>query len=270
MIRQAKLKPVRDDSGEDRHFVTALARGLDILRCFSPERQELGSSELARMVDLPQPTVWRLCRTLAQCGYLVPAGETGKMRLGLPVLALGYAVLASHPVAELARPYMKKISDRLQRVTALSARDGLEMVYLQRCEGRFTLLSNPVGSRIPIAIAPSGWAYLAGLENDKRQAVLKEIAASAPRKWPRIRQALTEALRDYEGTGYIVSTGVLHEEITAVAVPVRSKDGRLVLGLSCSGLRSAWTAEQIKQVGAELIELARKLAPSLSGPSPAL
>ncbi|MDP9094946.1 MAG: helix-turn-helix domain-containing protein, partial [Pseudomonadota bacterium] len=56
---------------DDRPFVTALARGLEILGCFSASRPEIGGSQLAALTGLPQPTVWRLCHTMVQLGFLV-------------------------------------------------------------------------------------------------------------------------------------------------------------------------------------------------------
>ena len=69
-------------SAEDRQFVTALARGLEVLRCFSAETPELGSREIARRIGLSQSTIWRLCHTLSQLGYLVPGTAPGKLRVG--------------------------------------------------------------------------------------------------------------------------------------------------------------------------------------------
>ena len=59
---------------------------------------------------------------------------------GLPVLGLGYAVLAGHPISELARPYMQEIADRHQGAVSLGVRDGLSMMYLQRCQGTLIVL----------------------------------------------------------------------------------------------------------------------------------
>lgn len=50
-----------DSSGQ---FVTALARGLELMRCFTPRDNVLGNQDLARMTGLPKPTVTRLTNTL--------------------------------------------------------------------------------------------------------------------------------------------------------------------------------------------------------------
>src|SRR3954470_22827873 len=89
--------PVAAEKEKDRQFVTALARGLGVLRCFTHATPELGTAEIARMTGLPQPTVWRLCHTLMQEGYLVQADRGDKLRPGIPVLSLGYAAIAGTP-----------------------------------------------------------------------------------------------------------------------------------------------------------------------------
>ena len=57
---------------EDRQFVTALARGLELLRCFTPSESALSNLDLAKKSGLPRPTVSRLTHTLARLGYLRP------------------------------------------------------------------------------------------------------------------------------------------------------------------------------------------------------
>lgn len=39
----------------DRKFVTALARGLEILRAFTPEDEYLGNRDLSRRTAIPPP-----------------------------------------------------------------------------------------------------------------------------------------------------------------------------------------------------------------------
>jgi DNA-binding IclR family transcriptional regulator len=89
MAKDAKLNvPGADIEGADRQYVTALARGLEILRCFSALKPELGTTEIAQLTGLPQPTVWRLCHTLIKCGYLVPSPPIAASTTGWAYLAV--------------------------------------------------------------------------------------------------------------------------------------------------------------------------------------
>ena len=58
------LTAVPDDPEKDRNFITALARGLDLLRAFKPGETELTNTDLALRTGLPKPTVSRLTRAL--------------------------------------------------------------------------------------------------------------------------------------------------------------------------------------------------------------
>ena len=254
------MKTTPKPRNKDRQFVTALSRGLQILRCFSHDQPELTVSEIARRTKLPQPTVWRLCHTLRESGYLAPLGADGKVTLGIPVLALGYAVLCRQDVARLALPYMQSLTERLKLGTSLGVRDGLEMVYLQRTHGDFIYMNDPVGARRPIATAPTGWACLAAYDETERAEVLKALKRQEAKGWRAIERNIAKALEEYHRHGFILSLGVMHEHFNAVAVPIRSVHGGRVFGLSASGLASIWTRDKLLQIGAKLIALAKDLS----------
>ncbi|MEC7962456.1 MAG: helix-turn-helix domain-containing protein, partial [Pseudomonadota bacterium] len=83
-----------EDLSNDRQFVTALQRGLDILRAFRPaDLDGLSNREIAERTGLPNSTISRLTYTLLKLGYLTYADGTGRYKVGLPALSLGYACL---------------------------------------------------------------------------------------------------------------------------------------------------------------------------------
>ena len=246
---------------KDRQFVVALSRGLDILKCFSPGRQELGSGEIAALVGLPQPTVWRLCHTLMAQGYLVMSPASKKLRLGIPVLGLGYAVLASQPLAVVAEPEMRVIADRFQGAVSLADADATSMVILQRCHGSSVRLGDiNVGARIPMASTATGWAYLAGLPAEQRASVIGTLRSGGGGKaWAGVERQFGQALALFEREGFIVLKGMLHEPINAVAVPVRTRGAAPGYALNSVGLSSIYTDDMLRQVGKALQKLAASL-----------
>lgn len=66
-----------EEEDKDRQFVTALARGLELLRCFTPSESVLGNQELARKTGLPKPTITRMTHTLTRLGYLKYLPQSG-------------------------------------------------------------------------------------------------------------------------------------------------------------------------------------------------
>ncbi len=261
----ANLALKKAEPTKDRQYVTALARGLEVLRCFDAARPSLGTAELARLTGLPQPTVWRLCHTLIEEGYLVQLDRKDKLRPGIPVLSLGYAALAATPIAELARADMQNIATRHQGSVSLGTRDGNMMVYLQRCQGSHIILKDmSVGSRVPVLCSGSGWAYIAGLPEPKRQLLFKELRRSDPARFEQFMPAVRQALAGYAETGYVINIGSLHAQINSVAVPIASHDGSVLLSLSSGGINEVFNPRKLKSVGADLKKLAVQLAAALT------
>lgn len=249
-----------NEGDKDRQYVTALARGLQILRCFTHERPVLTAQEIVRMTGLPQPTVWRLCHTLSKEGFLVCAGDSNRMTLGLPVLSLGYAALVRQTLPQAALPSMQALTQRHRLGMSLSVRDGTDMLYLQRTHGDFVYFNDPVGTRRPLDMVPTGWACLAGYGEQERQSVIAALRKQSPGKWPATQVRIAHALADYQHQGYVLSLGVMHEHLNAVAVPIRSFKSGQVYGLSASGLAAEWPRERLMTIAPELQALARDLA----------
>ena len=94
----------------DKQFATTLARGLELLRCFTPEKSVLGNGELCAASGLPAATVSRLTYTLMSMGYLSQEEGQNKYRLGAAVLSLGHPLMESLPFRRRARDVMMELA----------------------------------------------------------------------------------------------------------------------------------------------------------------
>jgi len=142
--------------GKDRQFVTALARGLDILRAFHAGEGMLGNQEIAHRTGLPKPTVARLTHTLTELGYLNYIRRFRKYELGASVLALGYAAISSMDVRRASRQPLEQLAHALNASTALGGRDRHSMIYLEACRGPSVVaITHDVGTRVPMATTAS-------------------------------------------------------------------------------------------------------------------
>ncbi|MBL8492367.1 MAG: IclR family transcriptional regulator, partial [Rhodocyclaceae bacterium] len=149
-IRNPKNADAGGEEEKDRHFVTALARGLQLLRCFKRGERWLGNQDFAQRSGLPKPTVSRLTYTLTRLGYLEYSPSLGKYSLGAGVLSLSYPYMSGLNVREVARPLMQELADHAQGAVSLGARDGLHMIYVEICQGGpMFQMRMDVGSRIP-------------------------------------------------------------------------------------------------------------------------
>jgi len=249
-------------------FVTALYRGLEVLRCFTPDTPELGVSEIARMIGLPQPTAWRLCYTLSKLGYIVPGHNSDRWRVGPGVLTLGHASITHAGVAEFAYPLMKAVADKFEASVSLAEPDRNAMVIVQRAESPAILKLNlHIGSQLSIVDSSLGWAYLAALSGVDRARILADITSSGPDNEASFNtEAIDAARAHYEEHGFVFNLRHSHRDINAIGVPVVSTDGRRVLALTCGGSSSYMTKELLAgPIAIAMKNLAKQIAPALIG-----
>jgi DNA-binding IclR family transcriptional regulator len=223
------------DESKDRNFIVALARGLELLRCFGPGGGVLGNQELAARSGLPKATVSRLTYTLAKLGCLRKHPQTGKYQLDVGVLSFGYQMLSNLSIRSIAHPFMEELANHAKAAVAMAARDRLEMVYLDVVQGQANLtMRRQVGSSLPLHLSSVGRACLAAMPEDEREFILDHIRSRNATDWIVIRRNLDRAFRDYTDFGYCFSIGEWAREVNSVAVPlVHPEHG--ILAFNCGG-----------------------------------
>nr|WP_256474276.1 IclR family transcriptional regulator [Lutimaribacter sp. EGI FJ00013] len=206
-------------------------RGLDILRAFTPDdRMGLGNRELAARTGLPNSTVSRLTYTLLKLGYLIYDEATGRYRMGVPVLGLGYACLGGIKLREAAQPLMQQLADECGDgvLVALGGRDDLTMTYIaaaRAARGMISLQLN-VGSRISLGRSAMGRAYLAAVAPEQRAELMARLADKAgPERWPGLKAEIEEAANQIGNRGFYCNIGQWQADINAVSVPFASPQG---------------------------------------------
>jgi DNA-binding IclR family transcriptional regulator len=257
--------PTRSEPSEtvdERKFVVALARGLEILRAFRPGETLLGNRDFVERTGLPKATVNRLAYTLTTLGYLRFDEPAGKYALDTGVLSLGFALLAGADALELARPHMRSLAREIGAAVSLGCRDGLDMIYLEtiRSETALTLGLAP-GSRLSMLTSSMGRAYLAVQEPAARAALFEQLGRAAGKDGAKLVKAAQLAIDDYTRDGCCYSFRDWHEDVNAIAAPLRDvRNGRWLV-LSSSGPASSMGEAYFRDViGPKLRALADRLA----------
>jgi DNA-binding IclR family transcriptional regulator len=250
---------------QDRHFVTALSRGLDVLSCFRSGTRMLGNQEIAERCALPKSTVSRLTYTLTKLGYLHYVRESGKYRLGTATLALGSAVLGRFDVRDLARPLMQELADATGTSVALGARQRLSMVCIEVCKSNAVLsLNMEVGMRLPLATSAIGRAYLAVSSDIERADLLEQIKELDHLAWPAIKQGIEAGLREYSTAGVSASFGEWQADVNGIAVGFRPGNGLPQMAINCGAPAFKVSSEYLlNEVRPKLLDLVRKIETGL-------
>ncbi|MBL4725276.1 MAG: IclR family transcriptional regulator [Rhizobiaceae bacterium] len=263
---ETKLQSAEPDTENDRQFVTALHRGLEILRAFRPtDRAGLGNRELAERTGLPNSTVSRLTFTLWKLNYIIYDEDTGRYRMGVPVLSLGYACLAGLQIRETAQVYMQELADECGDgvLVALGGRDDMTMTYLAcaRSPG-FISLQLSVGSRISLPRSAMGRAYIARTTEDERNEILKKIDDRGDADQAKLtREAVDEAHKQIADHGFYTNIGGWQPDVNSVAVPFRPPYGNSpMMSFTLGGAAYNLPEEKmVSELGPKLVELVNKI-----------
>jgi len=259
------MAPVTKKSGKpaDRKFVTALARGLDVLRCFGPRDRWLANQEIAKRTGFARPTVSRLAYTLTKLGYLRHSPSQGKYALGSGAISLGYAALGQLDIRRVARPLLQQLSEYTKTSVHLAVNDRLSMQVVDSywIAAAFVI---DIGSRLPVATTSLGRAYVCAQPPEERRRILDAIRAARPEEWPVNKKRLEQAFRDHEELGFCFGIGDWRRDVNAVSAPLIPDDGSDPVVIGCSGPAFQLDPEILKRdVGPRLLALAGNLRANL-------
>jgi DNA-binding IclR family transcriptional regulator len=249
----------------DRQFATTLARGLEVLRCFTPLEPMLGNKEISVRTGLPKPTVSRLTYTLTKLGYLRHNMRLGKYQLGSAVLSIGYPLLASMSLRQVARQHMKDLADYCSGAVAMGIRDRMNMVYVESCRSGNGLTNLPdIGTSVPIGQTVIGRSFLAACTPPEREAVLNQMKVKEPEMLRKYRPQIDKSLDDIRARGFCVSMGELRREVYSVGVPMRRTVDGEIISFNASIPAFMLKKGQLEEdIGPRLVAMVRNIEASL-------
>lgn len=243
---------------EDRQFVTALSRGLQVLSAFGAGDHALGNTDLAQRTGLPKSTVSRLTYTLCKLGYL-QQDDTGRYRPAPAILTLGFAALSGMDLRERARGPMRHLAETTGLSVTLGVRQGTRVVYVETCRSPARVgIRLEVGSAVPVATTAIGRALYVSLESAERRDLDSLLAREYGARWPKVQLGLHEALAAFERQGFCSSFGEFESDIHAVAAPISGSQPQMAV--NCSGPAYRLTPGQWQaEIAPQIIQLARGL-----------
>ena len=215
-------------------MLKSLARGLQVLQCFSPETPSLRLKDIADQLQIPMGSAFRIVSTLEEMGYLRQELSSKNYRLGLKVLNLGHICLTGMVYPDVALPFLEALASETQQSANMAVLDETEIVFVARASiKRLMSVNLSVGSRLPSYCSSMGKVLLAHLDDGERQQLLSRITFRAYTPYTIIDLAtLEEDLRTVRANGYSISDEELERHLKTVAAPIRDGSGKVVAAIN--------------------------------------
>ncbi len=251
---------------ESRVYVTALARGLSVMKAFDDQHASLTLSDVARIVGLPRASARRALLTLQSLGYVDSNGRL--FSLSPQVLTLARAYLASSPVPRVAQGFLEKVSEGLGESCSLSILHGDEVIYIARStRKRIGSLHRDVGAHLPAHCTSMGRVLLAALPDTDLNAFIAAARLQSFTPYTTIdKDELRGVIQKIRRNGYSLVDQELEIELRSIAVPIHNAGGRVIAAMNVSAQASRTTKKQmVDRFLPALRDAAMKMRPLLIG-----
>lgn len=255
-------KPEQDDDSAEKYTVPGLERGLRLLCEFSRHERNLSAPELAKRLDVPRSTVFRLLTTLERMGF-VERGEGGRdYKLGMAVLRLGFEYLASLELTEIGRPLLERLREDIQYSTCLVVRDQRSIVYVAKSTMPAPFVSSVnVGTRLPAHATVLGRVLLQDMTLPQlRELYPEEHLKVYSDSTPKTVLDLFNLVQADRERGYVQEEGFFERGICTVAAPVRDHSGKVVAALGVTIPEPHIAADELDYMVAQVCMSAAELS----------
>lgn len=251
-------------SEETASYSLSVSRAMQLLNLFTPERGELGISEIARALALPKASVQRLVQALVRHDFLDQSRDSRKYRIGVGAFQIGSLFVQHRTLERVATPFLHELVAETGHTCHVSVlRDGF-MIVTASIEGPGPIkYSLPVGYRLALTTSAVGKAALSVLDEGTLHDLLSR---GMPRLTP---HSLTdpvrfkEQMRETRARGYSVNWEENRPGVGSVAAPIAAPDGSLTAVLSVGFPVSLVRREALPGLGRAVADKAGRLAQAL-------
>jgi DNA-binding IclR family transcriptional regulator len=232
------MPPTAPRPARARPQVAAAERALLILKCFDSPDERLSLAALAQQTELYKSTILRLLASLNFMGFIRRTAE-GEYMLGPELRRLGSLAL-SQPRSELEEA-VRPVLHRLVSATRETA-----SFYVIQGDRRLCMFREN-------SLQPARHHLEEGTLHPLGRGAASQVLR-AFRKEPRDRKG-----RGIRQTGWAISEGERHPDVSAVAVPILDGRDQLVGALNVSGLRARLTPAKLERARRALLREAAVL-----------
>ncbi len=248
--------------GAEGHQDGTVGKALDVLDMVARHGRPVRFSDLLAQSDYPKATLFRLLQTLANQGMLSLDPDTGTYSLGVRLVRLAHAAWAQSSLAPIARPYLDDLAAKTGETIHLAQMDLGQVLYVdKRNAAKPVEMFAQAGKVGPAYCTGVGKAMLAYLPPD----VLADALArqSFHRHTPHTlasREALLAELQAIRTRGHAWDQEEHEAGIICCAVPILSRQGRVMGALSVTSTTARTTLDALGAQAPTIKDIAARIA----------
>lgn len=250
---------------DKKEKIKSIDKALDLLEFLSVNEQEIGITEISKKLHMGLSTVHRILTTLKSRGYVIQNQQTTKYRLGIKLFELGCAVQSTKRLLEIAKPYLRQLSQITNETANLAILEGKEVIYLDTIESPEILRTEIMaGTRTPAHCTALGKVLLASISDEEFNSLYKndEPLTSLTSNSITSLEELKKHLKEVKEQGYALDREEYKIGINCIGVPIFGRNGAIA-AISITGPASRFTIGEMKNVKDKLIAISKEISNQL-------
>jgi IclR family mhp operon transcriptional activator len=219
--------------------VRSLERGLKVLAALN-RCHGAGAQQLARLVALPRPTVYRLLETMESLGYVTRSDESWTLTAQVKALSSGF-----HDdvwVTRVAAPILHELGREVLWPVDLVTFENDAMIIREttHAESPFSIDRGMAGTHLPVLQTSGGRAHLAFSPATEREIILARLRRSEKPgdALARDAQFVARILKETRQFGYGFRTDGFNPHTASISLPIQI-DGRVLACITMIWIASA-------------------------------
>lgn len=233
-----------------------MQRAVTVLDTLAEGGAELGTNEIARRTGINASTISRLLATLADAGLVQHLPGTGRYRLGVRILQLASAARENLDLRAVARPLLEELAELSGETVTLSLPGEHDVMTVDFVQSSRSVRSVAEIGRNSIAHATAtGKVFLAcgGHLPDGELTSFTEATVTD-------RGRLARETAEIAAQGYALAVRERDNDLSAVAVPVLDRAGRLIAILGIQGPATRFDPATMTALAPQLRTRAARIA----------
>ncbi len=219
---------------ESHERIPTNMRMILILETLAKAARPLSVAEIGEEVDLPKPTLHRLCTTLEEEGFLIRDSAGGRMRPARRTRLFASGLLMASQLHIARRMVLSALAREIRETCNFSVPGESGMTYLDRVDTPWPLRYQlPIGAEVPFHCTAGGKLFLASHDAGTREQLLRpmSLTAEGPNSITDI-EALRHELDAVSEAGYSWDNEEFMAGMVAIATPIHDTEGRFVAALA--------------------------------------
>jgi len=239
----------------NNYRIPAIANTCAIFQLLTSTRKPMSTSEIAKTLDLPRTSVFRVLRTLEEEGMVHTIGKNYVM--GHRLINLGLQVISQIPERQICVPILQKLTKKTQESSHFAILSGANSLLIEVCDSSLAskVASRP-GTLADMHCSSSGKCMLAYAVPIARDNLLDRITFTQRTKnTHKNKESLLPELEIIRKQGYAVDEIEYNEGVRCIGAPAFNTAGQVigVIGITASSTR--FTKSRIPEM-AEAVKLA--------------